>query len=68
MNDYNKVVDGSMAEIRDRDAIDGVSVDTLNHPVIIEKWPRIVRWGFMIGAAASLWIILVAAFYLVSQD
>ena len=66
MNDYNKVVDGSMTEIRDRLDRADVDADSLNTPIIIEKWPRIVRWGFVIGAAASLWTILVAVFYLVS--
>lgn len=66
MNDYNKVVDGSIAEIRDRHDKADTGVDSLNNPIIIEKWPRIVRWGFMIGAAASLWTILGAVFYLIS--
>lgn len=66
MNDYNKVVDGSIAEIVDRLDKADVSVDSIHHPIIIEKWPRIVRWGFMIGAAVSLWTILVVVFYLVS--
>ena len=66
MNDYNKVVDGSIADVQDRNDMVDVTVDPVNTPVIVEKWPRIVRWGFMIGAAASLWTILVALFYLIS--
>ncbi len=66
MNDYNKVVDGSIADVQHRNDTVYVDVDPVNTPVIVEKWPRIVRWGFMIGAAASLWTILVALFYLIS--
>jgi len=66
MNDYNKVVDGSIADLQDRNDMVDVTVGPVNTPVIVEKWPRIVRWGFMIGAAASLWTILVAIFYLIS--
>ena len=64
MNDYTKVVDASMTDVVDRNNVADGAIDTLNTPIIIEKWPRIVRWGFMIGAAASLWTILVAVFYL----
>ena len=64
VNDYKQVVDGSEAGIRDRSASTDLGQDYLNSPLVIEKWPRLVRWGFMIGAVASLWTILVAIFYL----
>ena len=64
VNDYKQVVDGSEAGIKDRHVAPDLGQDYLNSPIVIEKWPRLVRWGFMIGAAASLWTILVAIFYL----
>lgn len=65
VHDYNQVADGADASIKDRSAVADIRHEYLDTPIIIEKWPRIVRWGFMIGAAASLWTALVAIFYLV---
>jgi hypothetical protein len=65
VNDYNQVADGADTSIKDRSAVTDIGHEYLNAPIIIEKWPRIIRWAFMIGAAASLWTALVAIFYLV---
>lgn len=65
VNDYNQIADSVGAGVKDRSSADKSGHDYLNAPIIIQKWPRIIRWAFMIGAAASLWTALVAIFYLV---